>query len=58
MPMPRKRAPKPDKSRDPEEYKRFLETAKEVGAEESPEAFDRAFKKVVSPSPSKKSRAK
>jgi hypothetical protein len=45
--MPRKRAPKPDKSRDPEEYKRFLETARAAGADESPEAFDRAFKRVV-----------
>jgi cell fate (sporulation/competence/biofilm development) regulator YlbF (YheA/YmcA/DUF963 family) len=37
----------PKKSRDPEEYKRFLETAKQVGADESAQAFDRAFKKVV-----------
>jgi len=44
--MPRK-ATKPKKSCDPEEYKRFLETAKLVGADESPEAFDRAFKKVA-----------
>ena len=43
--MPRKTA-KPD---DPEEYKRFLETAKKVEADESPKAFDRAFNKVVSP---------
>lgn len=42
--MPRKPTPKPD---DPEEYKRFLETAREVEADENPKAFDRAFKKVV-----------
>lgn len=52
--MPRKRAPKADKSSDPQEYKRFLETAKEVGAEESPEAFDKAFKRVVPPARPKK----
>ena len=40
--------PKPDKAaRDREEYKRFLETAKAVEASEAPEAFERAFKKVV-----------
>lgn len=42
--MPRKPPAKPD---DPEEYKRFLETAKKVEADESPEAFDRAFKRTV-----------
>jgi len=35
---------------DPEEYKRFLETAKQVEASDAPEAFDRAFGKVVKPS--------
>jgi hypothetical protein len=45
--MSRKRAPKDDKSRDPEEYKRFLEAAKEAGADEDPKAFDRAFKKIA-----------
>ena len=44
LPMPRKPAPKPD---DPEEYKRFLETAKEVEAETDPKVFDKAFKKAV-----------
>jgi hypothetical protein len=48
--MPRK----PSKTSDPEEHKRFLETAKQVGADESPEAFDRAFKKVASHKPSSK----
>jgi hypothetical protein len=43
--MPRK-AVKPN---DPAEYKRFLETAKKVEADDRPEAFDRAFKKVVAP---------
>jgi hypothetical protein len=47
--MPRKPAPKADKTRDPEEYKRFLETARDVGADEGTEAFERAFKKIVPP---------
>lgn len=42
--MPRKPKPKPD---NPEQFKRFLETAREVEADESPDAIDRAFKKVV-----------
>ena len=42
--MPRKPAPKPD---DPAEYKRFLETAKEVEAENDPKAFDKAFKSIA-----------
>jgi hypothetical protein len=47
--MSRKPESKAPKTRDPEEYKRFLETAREVGAEEDPKAFDRAFKKVAPP---------
>lgn len=42
--MPRKPAPKPD---DPAQSKRFIDAAREIGADENPEAFDRAFKKVV-----------
>lgn len=41
---------KPNSS-DPEEYKRFVEMAREVGADELPEAFERAFKKVVPSTP-------
>jgi hypothetical protein len=41
--------PKPTTGRDPEEYKRFLETARQVGADKSPAAFDRAFKRIVKP---------
>jgi hypothetical protein len=49
------RKPKPD---DPEQSKRFIETAKEVGADDDAKALDRAFKKVASlpkqtPSPKK-----
>jgi hypothetical protein len=42
--MPRKPVPPPD---DPEESQRFIDTAREVEADESPEAFDRAFDKVT-----------
>jgi hypothetical protein len=38
---------------DAERHKRFLETAKEVGASDSPKDFDKAFKSVASP-PAKK----
>ena len=44
--MTRKPKPKPS---DPEEYQRFLETARKLGADESPEAMERAFKKIAMP---------
>jgi hypothetical protein len=43
--MPAK-SPKQD---DPKQSKRFIETAKEINADEDPKAFDEAFKKVISP---------
>jgi hypothetical protein len=42
--MPSKAAPKRD---DPEQSKRFIETAKEVGADDDAEALERAFKKLA-----------
>jgi hypothetical protein len=42
--MPRKPRPKPD---DPEQFRRFIDMAREVEADESPEALDRAFNRVV-----------
>jgi hypothetical protein len=42
--MPRKPKPKPD---NPEQFKRFLEIAREIEADESPDAVDRAFDRVV-----------
>ena len=41
--MPRKSS-KPD---DPEQSKRFIETAEEVGAATDDEALERAFKRVL-----------
>jgi hypothetical protein len=50
--------PKPD---DPEQYKRFLEAAKEAEADNTESAADRAFKRVArqppKPPPSSKSRS-
>lgn len=43
MPMA-KPMPKPD---DPEQSKRFIEMAKALEADSSPEDFDRAFRKVA-----------
>lgn len=40
--MPRK----PTKPDDPEQSKRFIETAEEVGADDE-EALERAFKKII-----------
>jgi hypothetical protein len=51
--MPRKPKPPPD---DPEQFKRFIDMAREVGADESPDALDRAFRKVVPVSATKPKR--
>lgn len=42
--MPRESKPKPD---DPEQFKRFIDMAREVEADESPGALDRAFNSVI-----------
>jgi hypothetical protein len=42
--MGRRPKPKPD---DPAQSQRFLDTAKEVGADRDDEALERAFKKIV-----------
>jgi hypothetical protein len=42
--MSRKPEPKPD---DPAQSQRFLDTAKEVGADTDDKALERAFKKIV-----------
>lgn len=44
--MPNKPDRKPD---DPEQSKRFIDTAREREADETEEGADKAFKKVVSP---------
>jgi hypothetical protein len=47
MPARKLQAPRPIE--DPAEYQRFLDMAKEVEADETPGALDRAFDKVVRP---------
>jgi len=42
------RKPRKPKLTDAERHKRFLETAREVGASDDPKDFDRAFGKVTS----------
>lgn len=39
--------PKTPKLTDAERHARFVETARQVEVDESPEAFDRAFERVV-----------
>lgn len=55
----RMKAGKPSTPRDdPEQSKRFAEAARELGPDETGEAFERAFKKVTTgkpPAPRKKS---
>jgi hypothetical protein len=43
--MPRKPSPPAD---NPEEFKRFVDMAREVEADEAPDAVDRAFRRVIS----------
>jgi hypothetical protein len=43
--MPRKPKLKPD---NPEQFKRFIEMAREVEVDESPEALDRALGRIIS----------
>jgi hypothetical protein len=42
---------------DAERHKRFLDMAREVGAYDDKDAFDRAFKKVVRPHAAKQEKA-
>ena len=48
--MPAKQPRKP-KLTDAERHARFVETARQVEVDESPGAFDRAFDRVIRPSP-------
>ena len=43
---------------NPEQYKRFLETAREVGADQPGEAFDRVLDKVARQAPERPKRDK
>jgi hypothetical protein len=45
-PEPKLTNPKPD---DPEQSKRFIETARQIEVDETGEAFRRAFEKIIPP---------
>jgi hypothetical protein len=50
--MEKAEKPKPKKKKNPskkDQYGRFVETARRLGADESEETFDRAFRKIVPP---------
>jgi hypothetical protein len=47
--MPSRTRPKPKPPNDPAEYERFVEAARKLGLDESPDALDRAFERVISP---------
>lgn len=49
--MTKKTEHKPD---DPEQSKRFIDTAREIESDESEKGADKAFKKVVQPQSPKK----
>ena len=50
MPARKPQTPKP--LEDPAEYQRFVEAARALGADESPDALDRAFERVTRPAKS------
>jgi hypothetical protein len=41
--------PPSNRKADPKQFQRFVETARKIGVDESPEALDKAFDKVVPP---------
>lgn len=51
--MTKKASDRKAKLKDTERHKRFVEMAKEVGASEKPEDFEKAFKQVARPGAAK-----
>jgi hypothetical protein len=49
--MPARKLPSPDEKPQRE---RFIEAARDIGASEDPEEFERAFRKIMSRRPSQK----
>ena len=47
--MPARKPSPPVAPDDPAEYERFVEAARKLGVDESPDALDRAFEKVIRP---------
>ena len=48
-PRPAKKPTSHRKTADKAQFERFVETARQIGMDEDPEALDRAFRKVVQP---------
>ena len=51
VPKPARKSTSRRKTADKGQFERFVETARQIGVDEDPEALDRAFRKVA---PSKK----
>lgn len=47
MPTPKPGPEVPANADDPAESQRFIDMAREIGVDESPDAFQRAFEKVI-----------
>jgi hypothetical protein len=47
--MPDRKPRPPKNADDPEQSRRFIDTAREVGADETPGGMDRSFDKVIRP---------
>jgi hypothetical protein len=52
--MPTSKPEVPADADDPAESQRFIDMAREIGIDESPEAFQNAFKKIVRPKQARK----
>jgi len=48
-PKPAKKATNRRKMADKDQFERFVETARQIGVDEDPEALDRAFQKILQP---------
>jgi hypothetical protein len=46
-PRPARKLASRRKTADKEQFERFVETARQIGVDEDPEALDRAFRKIV-----------
>lgn len=48
-PKPARKPPNRRKTADNGQFEHFVETARQIGVDEDPEALDRAFQKIVPP---------
>jgi hypothetical protein len=47
VPKPARKPPGSRRTADKAQFERFVETARQIGVDEDPEALDRAFRKIV-----------